>query len=80
VRWVARHLLACSLCLAAAEQQFEDRGMDDRRPPRLYLTARLAHGGAVEPEAGQVHYLRSVLRLGAGAAVAAFNETDGEWL
>ena len=54
--------------------------MDDRRPPRLYLTARLAHGGAVEPEAGQVHYLRSVLRLGAGAAVAAFNETDGEWL
>jgi 16S rRNA (uracil1498-N3)-methyltransferase len=54
--------------------------MDDRRPPRLYLTARLAHGGAVEPEAGQVHYLRSVLRLGAGAAVAVFNETDGEWL
>jgi 16S rRNA (uracil1498-N3)-methyltransferase len=31
------------------------------------------------PEAAQAHYLRSVLRLGAGAAVAAFNETDGEW-
>jgi 16S rRNA (uracil1498-N3)-methyltransferase len=54
--------------------------MDERRPPRLYLTARLAHGGSVEAEAGQAHYLRSVLRLGAGAAVAAFNETDGEWL
>ncbi len=54
--------------------------MDERRPPRLYLTARLAPGGAVEAEAGQAHYLRSVLRLGAGAAVAAFNETDGEWL
>jgi 16S rRNA (uracil1498-N3)-methyltransferase len=54
--------------------------MDERRPPRLYLTARLAPGGAVEAEAGQAHYLRSVLRLGAGAAVAAFNESDGEWL
>jgi 16S rRNA (uracil1498-N3)-methyltransferase len=54
--------------------------MDDRRPPRLYLTARLAPGAEFAPEAGQAHYLRSVLRLGAGAAVAAFNETDGEWL
>ena len=54
--------------------------MDDRRPPRLYLTARLAPGAEFAPEAGQAHYLRSVLRLGADAAVAAFNETDGEWL
>jgi 16S rRNA (uracil1498-N3)-methyltransferase len=53
--------------------------MDDRRPPRLYLTARLAPGAELAPEAAQAHYLRSVLRLGAGAAVAAFNETDGEW-
>jgi 16S rRNA (uracil1498-N3)-methyltransferase len=54
--------------------------MDDRRPPRLYLTARLAPGAELAPEAAQAHYLRSVLRLGPGAAVAAFNATDGEWL
>jgi 16S rRNA (uracil1498-N3)-methyltransferase len=40
----------------------------------------LALGGAVELTPGQAHYLRSVLRLGAGAAVAAFNAADGEWL
>jgi 16S rRNA (uracil1498-N3)-methyltransferase len=54
--------------------------MNQRRAPRLYVTARLSPGGMFEMEAGQAHYLRSVLRLGAGAAVAAFNETDGEWL
>src|SRR3984893_8747872 len=54
--------------------------MDDRRPRRLYLTARLAPGAEFAREAGQAHYLRSVLRLGTGAAVAAFNATDGEWL
>jgi 16S rRNA (uracil1498-N3)-methyltransferase len=54
--------------------------MDDRRPPRLYVTARIAPEGEVGPTAGQAHYLRSVLRLGIGAAVAAFNEADGEWL
>lgn len=54
--------------------------MAERRVPRLFLTAGLVPGGAVEVEAGQAHYLRSVLRLGLGAAVAAFNEADGEWL
>jgi 16S rRNA (uracil1498-N3)-methyltransferase len=50
------------------------------RKPRLYVEAGLASGGSVELEAGQAHYLRSVLRLGRGAAVAGFNAVDGEWL
>ena len=54
--------------------------MSERRAPRLYATARLAPGEAVELTSGQAHHLRSVLRLGPGAAVAAFNATDGEWL
>jgi 16S rRNA (uracil1498-N3)-methyltransferase len=54
--------------------------MSDRRAPRLYVTAELVPDAEIEPEAGQAHYLRSVLRLGAGAGVAAFNEADGEWL
>src|SRR5205823_13410307 len=37
-------------------------------------------GGEVELEPAQAHYLRSVLRLEAGAAVATFNAADGEWL
>jgi 16S rRNA (uracil1498-N3)-methyltransferase len=53
--------------------------MTEHRTPRLYVAAGFAAGAEFAPEAGQVHYLRSVLRLGAGAAVAAFNETDGEW-
>jgi 16S rRNA (uracil1498-N3)-methyltransferase len=31
-------------------------------------------------DAAQLHRLRHVLRLGAGAAIAAFNQRDGEWL
>jgi 16S rRNA (uracil1498-N3)-methyltransferase len=54
--------------------------MAERRAPRLYVTTGLAPGGAVDAEAGQAHYLRSVLRLGPGAAIAAFNAADGEWL
>ena len=54
--------------------------MSEHRAPRLYVTPRLAPGEAVELTSGQAHYLRSVLRLGPGAAVAAFNATDGEWL
>jgi 16S rRNA (uracil1498-N3)-methyltransferase len=54
--------------------------MSGRRPARLYIADVLALGGTVEVTPGQAHYLRSVLRLGAGAAVAAFNATDGEWL
>ncbi|MBO0737854.1 MAG: 16S rRNA (uracil(1498)-N(3))-methyltransferase [Alphaproteobacteria bacterium] len=54
--------------------------MSGRRPPRLYVTPGLARARSLEAEPGQAHYLRSVLRLGAGAPVAAFNEGDGEWL
>jgi 16S rRNA (uracil1498-N3)-methyltransferase len=54
--------------------------MIERRPPRLYVTAGLASGAEIELQQPQTHYLRSVLRLGAGAAVAVFNATDGEWL
>lgn len=54
--------------------------MKDGIETRLYVTADLAEGGGVDLEAGQAHYLRSVLRLGPGEAVALFNGRDGEWL
>ena len=54
--------------------------MAQRRAPRLHLITGLAAGHEIELEPGRAHYLRSVLRLGTGAAVAVFNATDGEWL
>ncbi|GHD57130.1 ribosomal RNA small subunit methyltransferase E [Thalassobaculum fulvum] len=54
--------------------------MKDGIETRLYVTAPLAEGVAVELDGGQAHYLRSVLRLGPGEAVALFNGRDGEWL
>jgi 16S rRNA (uracil1498-N3)-methyltransferase len=54
--------------------------MSERRMPRLYVTGDLSAGGEIELQTGQAHYLRSVLRLGRNAAVAAFNAEDGEWL
>jgi len=54
--------------------------MKQHRAPRLHVPAALAPSGEVQLEAGQAHYLRSVLRLGPGAVVAAFNAADGEWL
>ena len=47
---------------------------------RLYVQAALAAGAIVDLDAAQVHRLRHVLRLDTGGAVAAFNETAGEWL
>ncbi len=47
---------------------------------RIYLAAELAPGARVDLESGQAHYLRDVLRLEPGAALAAFNARDGEWL
>jgi len=47
---------------------------------RLYVPQPLAEGAAVALDPAQAHRLRHVLRLGPGAAVAAFNERDGEWL
>jgi 16S rRNA (uracil1498-N3)-methyltransferase len=54
--------------------------MAQRRTPRLHLIAGFAAGREIELEPARAHYLRSVLRLGPGAAVAAFNAEDGEWL
>ena len=54
--------------------------MAKHREPRLHVEPGLASGGVIELEAGQAHYLRTVLRLGRGAAVAGFNAVDGEWL
>lgn len=47
---------------------------------RLYVDAALAAGLVADLDAAQAHRLRHVLRLGSGAAVAGFNERDGEWL
>jgi 16S rRNA (uracil1498-N3)-methyltransferase len=54
--------------------------MAGRRPPRLWIESGLAAGGVAPLTAGQAHHLRAVLRLPLGAAVAAFNAADGEWL
>ncbi len=47
---------------------------------RLYLATELAPGARVDLDPGQAHPLRDVLRLAPGAALAAFNARDGEWL
>jgi 16S rRNA (uracil1498-N3)-methyltransferase len=54
--------------------------MNERPAARLYITDALASGVTIELSAGQMHHLRSVLRLGPGSPVAAFNAADGEWL
>jgi 16S rRNA (uracil1498-N3)-methyltransferase len=47
---------------------------------RLYVGGDLQERRPVALEAGQAHYLRSVLRLAPGAAILLFNGRDGEWL
>jgi len=47
---------------------------------RLYVDTALTEGGIVALDSDQTHYLRSVLRLGEGSAIALFNGRDGEWL
>jgi 16S rRNA (uracil1498-N3)-methyltransferase len=54
--------------------------MNLRRVPRLYLETPLGPGIEIELDEAHSHYLRSVMRLGAGAPVAVFNAIDGEWL
>ncbi|MGH7094476.1 MAG: RsmE family RNA methyltransferase, partial [Stellaceae bacterium] len=54
--------------------------MTDRPATRLYLPGGLAAGGEAALDADQAHRLRTVLRLTPGAAVAAFNLRDGEYL
>jgi 16S rRNA (uracil1498-N3)-methyltransferase len=53
--------------------------MSDRPATRLYLPGGLAEGAEVALDGDQAHRLRAVLRLGPGAAVAAFNARDGEF-
>jgi 16S rRNA (uracil1498-N3)-methyltransferase len=54
--------------------------MSEREVARIYVTKPLAAGAVLDLAPGQAHHLRTVLRLGDGAAVAAFNASDGEWL
>ena len=56
------------------------RNPAERPAVRLYVQAALAIGVVVDLDDAQAHRLRHVLRLGVGGAVAAFNETAGEWL
>lgn len=51
----------------------------DFRGPRLFVDAPLAQDARVPLDRDQSNYLGNVLRLGAGAAVLAFNGRDGEW-
>lgn len=46
---------------------------------RLYVEHPLAEGQTVLLDRDQAHYLFGVMRLTAGAPVALFNGTDGEW-
>ncbi|MBP7242890.1 16S rRNA (uracil(1498)-N(3))-methyltransferase [Amaricoccus sp.] len=47
---------------------------------RLFVEADLGPGAEVALTAEQAHYLFTVMRLGPGAPVAAFNGRDGEWI
>jgi 16S rRNA (uracil1498-N3)-methyltransferase len=47
---------------------------------RLFVAAPLSAGATLALAAEQTHYLKTVLRLKAGAPVALFNGKDGEWL
>jgi 16S rRNA (uracil1498-N3)-methyltransferase len=53
---------------------------EQRIETRLYLAAELAPGAELRLDPARAHFLRSVLRLEAGARLAAFNARDGEWL
>ncbi|MEL6337834.1 MAG: 16S rRNA (uracil(1498)-N(3))-methyltransferase [Pseudomonadota bacterium] len=46
---------------------------------RLHIAARLAAAAPVALDRDQANYLGAVMRLGAGAEIAAFNGEDGEW-
>ncbi|HZU89353.1 MAG TPA: RsmE family RNA methyltransferase, partial [Stellaceae bacterium] len=48
--------------------------------PRVYVAEELVEGGAVELGAAKAHHLGTVLRLGRGDEIAAFNPADGEFL
>lgn len=48
--------------------------------PRLYVEAELAAGLRCAFDDGQGHYLRHVMRMGAGDMLRLFNLSHGEWL
>lgn len=50
-----------------------------RPQARLYVQADLSQAAEVSLTGSQAHYLRTVLRLTAGAGLALFNGRDGEW-
>ena len=54
--------------------------MSDQPKTRLYVDSPLAEGQAVGLDHERAHFLRHVLRLDKGDAVAVFNGKDGEWL
>ena len=53
--------------------------MESQKLIRLFVTASLADGAAVELGQEQTHYLKNVMRLREGEAVALFNGGDGEF-
>ncbi len=53
--------------------------MSDPIETRLFVPDALAAGAVIGLDAGQAHYLRSVLRLQPGALLALFNGQDGAW-
>ncbi len=55
--------------------------MSGERPAtRLWIEDNLSQGASLGLDHARAHFLRSVLRLSRGAAVAVFNGRDGEWL
>lgn len=53
---------------------------DYKKLVRLYLPQDFAAGAAVPLAEGQAHYLRNVMRKGAGDRLRVFNGRDGDWL
>ena len=47
---------------------------------RLFVDQDLQLAEELEIQAGQLHYLKNVMRLGPGDSVALFNGRDGEFL
>ena len=52
----------------------------ERPATRLWIEDDLGQGASLGLDHARSHFLRSVLRLSRGAAVAVFNGRDGEWL
>src|SRR5579872_2239548 len=54
-------------------------GMQPKPHARLFVTTALAEGALIEVSQAHAHYLRNVMRLGEGDAIALFNGRDGEF-